>query len=227
MSEFNIKKYLASLPFDIEYINIKHKDITYLPDLTRFTKLKILICPHNQLSTLPSLPENLIELCCCNNQLTYLPILPKTLEKLICSDNQLTNLPSLPKNIQLIYCSNNKLTYLPTLPENLKQLFCYNNKLSCLPILPENLSGIVYIYNPIYEVINSSNIIITKQKVKILNNCRYLYYCLKLKEQFRNWLWVKIREPKIKAHYHPDNLTKQLTINKDIDIDLDTVLDSW
>ena len=50
MTEFNIEIYLNSLPDDITIININNKNITYLPDLTRF--------------------KNLIELDCINNKLT-------------------------------------------------------------------------------------------------------------------------------------------------------------
>jgi hypothetical protein len=42
--EFNIEEYLNSLPEDIEEIDISGKGITYLPDLSRFKKLKILEC---------------------------------------------------------------------------------------------------------------------------------------------------------------------------------------
>lgn len=98
---------------------------------------------------------------------------------------------------------NNQLTLLPTLPGNLQQLYCNNN--------------------PIYEIINNTNLIVVKQKIKILNNCRDLYYCLKLKKQFRKCLWEKIREPKIMKKYHPSYLIERL----DEDTELDMVLNNW
>jgi hypothetical protein len=48
------------------------------------------------------------------------------------------------------------------------------------------------------------------QKVRTLHNFRYLFYLLKYKSGLRNFLWDKIRRPKIEAKYHPDNLQKLL-----------------
>jgi hypothetical protein len=62
-----------------------------------------------------------------------------------------------------------------------------------------------------------------KKYIQILNNFCHLYYCLKLKEQLRNWLWEKVREPKIKQIFHP----KYLLENLGDDDDLDTVLNNW
>ena len=36
-----------------------------------------------------------------------------------------------------------------------------------------------------------------KQNIQILNNFRYLYYCLKFKKQLRKWLWEKVKKPNI------------------------------
>jgi hypothetical protein len=51
-----------------------------------------------------------------------------------------------------------------------------------------------------------------------------LYYCLKYKKQFRHWLWVRIREPKIREAFHPRYLIEKLP---DEETDLDEVLDHW
>ena len=48
MSEFNIENYLNSLPEDIETIDVSNKNLTYLPSLKRFYKLKKLNCSNNQ-----------------------------------------------------------------------------------------------------------------------------------------------------------------------------------
>ena len=37
MSTFKIEEYLNSLPEDIEEIDVSDKELTYLPDLSRFT----------------------------------------------------------------------------------------------------------------------------------------------------------------------------------------------
>ena len=80
-----------------------------------------------------------------------------------------------------------------------------------------------YKNNPIYEIINSDNKDTIKQKMKILNNFCHLYYCLKFKKQFRDLLWVKIREPKIRKRYSHDYLVEHLHE----DTDLDQFLDNW
>ncbi len=54
MATFNIEDYLNSLPEDIEVINISEKNLTYIPSLERFRKLKELDCTFNQLISLPN-----------------------------------------------------------------------------------------------------------------------------------------------------------------------------
>ena len=72
--------------------------------------------------------------------------------------------------------------------------------------------------------INSDDKDIMNQKLRVLNQFRYLYYSLKFKKQLRDWLWVKIREPKIREKYHHMYLLENL---HDEDADLDEVLDAW
>jgi Leucine-rich repeat (LRR) protein len=132
-----------------------------------------------------------------------LPTLPQNLKYLSCYGNQLTSLPTLPQNLQSLSCSNNQLTLLPTLPQNLEYLYCSNN--------------------PIYEIVNNDSLITIKQNIQTLNNFRHLYYCLKLKDQLRKWLWEKVREPNAQKLYDPIYLIENLGE----DDDLDTVLNNW
>jgi len=102
-----------------------------------------------------------------------------------------------------------------------------------LPILNSNLRELYYVNNPIYKVISSSdlfdNLFILNKKLKILHNFCHLYYCLKFKTQFRDFLWKKIREPKIIQKYHPSYLNKLLIDDAEgtEDLDIDMVLNSW
>ena len=198
-----IEIYLNSLSEDILTIYIHNKGIKSLPDLTRFKNLKILSCSNNKLTLLPTLPQNLVILYCDNNQLTSLPTLPQNLKILYCSKNELTLLPTLSQNLKSLYCSDNQLTSLPSLPPNLEMLRCFNNY--------------------IYEIIQGDSLFQIKENIQILNNFRYLYYCLKFKKQFRKWLWEKVREPNIKKMYNPTYLIENL---KEED-DLDKVLNNW
>jgi len=97
--------------------------------------------------------------------------------------------------------------------------------LTYLPNLNEKLEILLYINNPIYEIINKENIEINTKKIIIrkLNNFRHLYYSLRFKSQFRQLLWVKIREPKIMKKYHPSYLLEN--INEDTD--LDELMNDW
>jgi hypothetical protein len=91
--------------------------------------------------------------------------------------------------------------------------------------LNDNLDLLYCDNNPIYEIINNSDDKdIINQKLRVLNQFRYLYYSLKFKKQLRDWLWVKIREPKIREKYHYRYLLENLP---DEDADLDEVLDAW
>jgi Leucine-rich repeat (LRR) protein len=137
MDKLYIESYLNALPDDIESLNISDHGFKYIPDLSRFTKLEILYCYKNQLTSLPALPKNLEDLMCSNNQLTSLPNLPQNLKFLMCNNNQLTSLPDLPQNLKSLCCNNNQLT-LPVLPKNLDHLDCDDNQLNSLLVSPED-----------------------------------------------------------------------------------------
>jgi len=246
MPKFNIETYLNSLPETITVIDFNGKDVYYLPNIDRFTNLQHLYCDNNYLISLPRLPESLRILSCLHNKLNSLPPLPSNLKQLYCSYNPLTSLPTLPESLQYLYCdnskiislpelpsnllhlyiTNNQLTSLPLLPSNLRNLHCSHNKLNSMPTLPETMESFGFLFNPIWQMrlINTNDLIIAKQQIKTLNSFRYLYYSLKYKRQFRNWLWVKVRNPKIMQKYHPNYLIQNLI---DENTDLDTVLNNW
>ena len=219
----DIETYLNSLSEDITILDISYRYIKSLPDLTRFKNLETLYCFNNQITSLTDLPQNLKILYCFNNQLTSLTDLPQQLKILDCSGNQLTSFSTLPQNLNILYCFNNQLTYLSILPQNLKILDCHYNELTSLPILPQNIVKFDCSKNPISKIVNSNSLIKTKQNIQILNNFRYLYYCLKFKNQFRKWLWEKVRLPNINKMYNPIYLIENLGDEDD----LDAVLNNW
>lgn len=62
----------------------------------------------------------------------------------------------------------------------------------------------------------------------VLNRFKETFYSLKYKQRFRSILWEKVREPKIRARYHPNNMIKMLEQRGDIDVDeLDALMDQW
>jgi hypothetical protein len=100
-----------------------------------------------ELTKLPTLPDNLLELNCNNNKLTSLPTLPDNLQILKCEYSKLRSLPKLPNSLVFLYCTDNKLTSLPILPNTLEYLYCMKNNLTSIPILPNKLNTLACAYN--------------------------------------------------------------------------------
>ena len=135
----NLEDYLKSLPDNTKYIDISERELTTLPDLSRFTNLTELDCSLNKLTILPPLIACLKNLNCSYNKLMCLPPLPEKLEKLVCSDNLLTVLPSLNKKLVTLWCAGNQLTQLPALNRDLVTLWCAANQLTKIPNLNPDL----------------------------------------------------------------------------------------
>jgi hypothetical protein len=117
MEHFNIETYFSSLRENTIIIDVSYKNLTYLPNLSKFKYLEVLICDNNKLRSLPSLPETLVKLYCNNNLLSSLPSLPESLLYLNCNYNNLISLPTLPKKLYYLKIVKNPLTSLPTLPK--------------------------------------------------------------------------------------------------------------
>ncbi len=127
-------------------LDLSDLNITDLTGITAFKNLQFLICPRNQLTTLPDLTalDDLIYLEAGDNQLRTISGLPDSLQVLGLDSNQLTSLPDLPVNSSLItlVVSRNELTHLPDLDgaSNLVLLDFNNNQVSSLPALPASLT---------------------------------------------------------------------------------------
>jgi Leucine-rich repeat (LRR) protein len=197
---FDIEKYINSLPLDTELIDVSNKRLTYIPDLSKFSKLKVLCCSYNNLTKLPPLNDSLESLRCEFNKLTQLPNLNNNLESLYCYNNELTELPKLNNKLIIIDCSDNLLSELPPLNSRLVVLFLENNNIFHKK------------YND-FEIFNVKN---------ILYNFKFTFYSIKFKSQFKKWLWEKVREPKIMQKFHPDYLNTL----KETD-DLEEFLEDW
>jgi len=115
--------------------------ISDLTGIQYFDNLADLICPNNNLTSLPNLPATLTQLACYNNAITSLPTLPPNLQSLSAQFNLLTALPVLPVTLTYLNCSSNNLGSLPpSLPPTLDQLQCSSCNLSTLPLLPNTLT---------------------------------------------------------------------------------------
>jgi hypothetical protein len=62
-----------------------------------------------------------------------------------------------------------------------------------------------------------------RKKINIVTKFIYLYYCLKFKTQFRNWLWEHVRKHKIEEKFNPSELLLLLEKGGD----LEEIIDKW
>jgi hypothetical protein len=87
-------------------------------------------------------------------------------------------------------------------------------------LLPfDNEKNVIYLNEYVIQMRN---------KINIMIRFKELFYTLKYKNKFRHWLWVHIREPKIRNKYHPDNLIKLLEDRENLTLDeLDEFNDNW
>lgn len=223
----------------LEVLNISVNKLDFLPSLN--TNLINLNCSHNNIKILPTLNNNLKELDCRCNQLNELPYFNLELQCLDCSHNQINCIPPLNKKIIQLFCYSNKLINLPSLSEELKLLNCSHNQLKSLPILHDKLHLLFFDNNNIlceifYHFIGIPSDDVTSPDYKLyllklkkiinkLNRFNSLYYHLKYKNKFRDLLWCKVREPKIKLKYHPNYLIEKLNSHNETDVD--KIIDEW
>ena len=253
---FDIEDYLNSLPLDTNCIDVSYKGLTYLPDLSRFKKLKrlycndnlitvlpklndtieVIDCKNNQLTELPELNNKLIILICRNNKLTWLPPLNNNLHHLDCSINRLTELPTLNNKLTQLLCSNNKLKFLPPLTNDLVLIDCSNNKLTELPQLNHNLSQLDCYQNKLTYLppLNNNLKVLSCYNNKFYNNTKY-FNIIQTLRKFRNTYYLL----KFKKHFkrwlwekvrEPKIMAKfhpsHLTNLEETD-DLEVFLDNW
>ena len=122
----------------VDDIRVGSMGISSLKGIEYFTRLGILLCFGNQLTSLDvSKNTNLGDLSCFNNQLTALDVSKNTkLGYLSCGENQLTAL-DVSKNTKLynLGCSNNELKSLDVSKNTeLDELWCDGNLLSSLDV---------------------------------------------------------------------------------------------
>jgi hypothetical protein len=218
-------KTFPELPNSIQDLSLNDLNLNYLPSLEN-TNLTMIECSFNNLILLPKFPNTLMYLTCEKNKLINAVDLPHSIKSLNLRHNNLEHINYFPNEAKFIYLSFNNLKSLPTIPKNVLELSCSRNKLISMPEIKSNLTflnfecevfGIYKGHNPEnYKIINQINAI---------NRFKSTYYHLLCKNKLRQWLWKRIREPKIQRMYHPDNL-KQLLDNTEND-NLEEILDDW
>lgn len=217
---------LPLLPSSLEKLEAGYNYLTKLSNLP--PSLKELDVDFNHLTDLPELPSGLRYLNASYNGLTHLPNLPVSLISLAVIHNNLICLPHLPSSLHELYCGDNEIEYLPKLPNTLNSLYVDNNEIRILPELPISLRDIDIENNPLaFDIENKrirvdynetslrhKGILELRTKIdtilNVLYRVKHLFYSLKFKKHFHNLLWVKIREPKTRLNYHPDNLKENV-----------------
>ena len=86
------------------------------------------------------------------NNLTALPTLPQQLEFMNCSDNQIGTLPALPDSMTGLFCNNNPLSCLPVLPNTMENISCSGTSITCLPNIPTSLMNVTGVSTTVCNV---------------------------------------------------------------------------
>jgi len=103
---------------------------------------------------------------------------------------------------------------------------CQNNQLKTLPKINRKLKLLVCENNPFLFLNDTDSIDTIRIKLRIISKFRYLYHSLKFKKKLRDWLWIYVREPKIREKFRPENLAKLLELHGDGE-DLDEAIRKW
>lgn len=117
---------------------VTSKSLTSLAGVGHYTRITILYCDYNQLTTLNASGLAELQTLVCNyNQLTTLNVSGLTkLETLRCNNNKLTELNADGLTaLTTLYCNDNQLTTLSLSGLTaLQVLYCYNNMLATLDL---------------------------------------------------------------------------------------------
>ena len=89
---------------NITELDLSNQKLNELPDLSKYTNLKKLICNNNNIAALDNLPPGL--------------------QTLHCQGNAIARLDNLPPGLQTLHCTRNKFVALDNLPPGLKELDC-------------------------------------------------------------------------------------------------------
>lgn len=121
----------------VKYLSLSNNKLNKIDNIDMFSNLEMFDCSNNYLTTLPKLPNSIIELACRNNEITNISNLTNY-TKLIRLDCSFNNITFIPSNLQLkiLYCCNNKIQEIPTL-NNLITLYATNNNINIINKMPQ------------------------------------------------------------------------------------------
>jgi hypothetical protein len=232
--QYNNFTTLPSLPPTVKRLEIMYNPgLVSIPELPPNLQILSILC-NKRLTHIGAFPTTLTELNCNENDaLAQLPALPQTLTRMFCCRNCLTEIPALPTSLTVLHCDENRLHVLPKLPSTLQELFCSQNRIEMLPLLPDSLTELYCSNNPLiglgyypfYEFMDDDDDGFCSAYRKwqtCMERFRFQWYCLKFKRQFRDWLFVRVREKRAMEQYHPDRIRALLDSGVDIeDVELE------
>ncbi len=103
MIQHNVIQYLNNLPSDATVIDLSCKYLEEVPDLSKFTNLKILNIQKNKLTTLTNIGVQIEQINCSNNQIEIIKDIVPSLKTLICKNNKISSFDN-PLNIERFEC---------------------------------------------------------------------------------------------------------------------------
>ena len=203
---------IDDIPLNIIKLNCNYSKLKVLPDLSRFTQLRVLYCSNNRLTSIDNLPDQLEFIVCYNNRITCINNLPYYLTGLFCNNNKIRYIKEIPFFLMRLFCNDNCLTSLPDLPFLFEILMCHNNPLHSIPYMPFGIRSL-YCQNvpPIYPDRRLYTI-------NTINTFRENYFTLKYGHKLLFYL-IKKRMNKIKYELletgakllgHPDHIMRLL-----------------
>ena len=219
-------KSIDGLPETLEVLDCSNNLIETINDLPK--SLTRFVCKNNTITHISYLPKKLEWIDCSNNPLGTLPRIGNYARTLIIEN---TNISTIPKSkITTLNCKNcpivdsrlaKTLTHLVTdtdhmnkiryLPPKLLLMGCTIREIVRFPLIPDSVIFLRILhaddYDPqqcIYEIEQHEDIDVLRSKTQIHERFVHLYYSLKYKCKFRNWLWDRVRRPKIERECHPD-----------------------
>jgi len=224
--QYNNFTTLPSLPATLRRIEILYNPgLVSIPELPPNIQTLSILC-NKKLTHIGAFPPTLTELYCSENDaLAQLPALPQTLTHMFCSRNCLTDIPALPTCLTVLHCNENRLRVLPKLPSTLRELCCALNLIEMLPLLPDSLTELYCSNNPLIglgyypfeEFIDDGFCSAYRKWQTRMERFRFQWYCMRFKRQFRDWLFVRVREKRALEQYHPDRIRALLDCGVDIE----------
>ncbi len=209
----------------LETLFCEHNQLTHIVANSPKCDLKKLHCSFNRLVFVDKFPA-LIDLVCGNNRLTSLPHGMNWLEYVICDHNQITHLYGMER-VYYLSCGQNPLRAMFGEYPRLRSLFFNNTDLCTVFANNSKNTGSAGAHNvPLHEDGHVTPWVFFHWNAE-LNRCRERIFLQKFRKPLREWLWERVRQPRIERFFHYEELTRQLRFAEEAGEDEDETLAKW